>query len=235
MTNVHNFGGEKGGVGKSFVCKAAVQYLLDKEKPFVPIETDRSAPDLARAYKDSLQVEHAIFSENQEYQDAANKIYNLALEKTVIVNLSASSLRPVSDWIRNNELLEIGKEEGVNFYFWFVCSGEIDSVLLFQKSLKEFGNSLPHILVKNNGTCPKGDWSLLDENQDLQALMKKCQVKTIEFPKFFGDAERDIIRDKSLSFGAAREYPEFGSISRQRVKRFLREAYAAFDSAGVLP
>jgi hypothetical protein len=35
------------------------------------------------------------------------------------------------------------------------------------------------------------------------------------------------------SIGEARSSKKFGSISRQRVKRFLREAYAVFEGAGV--
>jgi hypothetical protein len=65
----------------------------------------------------------------------------------------------------------------------------------------------------------------------LQSLMAQYQVRVIDFPKFIGNADRNAIDAASLSFGKAREYEQFGSIGRQRVKRFLREAYEAFDEA----
>jgi hypothetical protein len=63
--------------------------------------------------------------------------------------------------------------------------------------------------------------------------MAQYEVRVIDFPKFIGNADRNAIDAASLSFGEAREYERFGSIGRQRVKRFLREAYEAFDAAGV--
>jgi hypothetical protein len=97
--------------------------------------------------------------------------------------------------------------------------------------LEFFKSDVPHILVKNWGKCD--DWEPLENDEYLQSLMAQYEVRVIDFPKFIGNADRNAIDAASLSFGEAREYERFGSISRQRVKRFLREAYEAFDAAGV--
>lgn len=248
MSAIHLFGGEKGGVGKTLTDKTFVQYHIDKKLEFVAFETDRSAPDVAKAYGNVIGIETAIFSESLEHEDSPNKIYNTALEKPVIVNLSASSLQPVINWIRKQDLLELAAEEGVQFYFWFVCSGEVESVELLHKSLIEFGKEIPHILVKNWGMT--SDWSLLEVQKkdvekdketsttrkliELPKLLKQLDVKVCDFPEFVGRSTCNRIRDNHLSLGYARSTQEFSSIERQRVKKFLRLAYSAFESVGVL-
>ncbi|NJK49709.1 hypothetical protein HC931_17580 [Candidatus Gracilibacteria bacterium] len=230
MADVHLFGGEKGGIGKSFVCRTAIQYLLDREEVFALFDTDRSNPDVRRIYNEA-GCRVAVFSEGERYEDKANAIYNAALEKRVLVNLPAQVFIPVSEWFERNELLSIASDDGVKFFYWFVCDGGYDSLKLLGKSLEFFKSDVPHILVKNWGKCD--DWEPLENDEDLQSLMAQYEVMVIDFPKFIGNADRNAIDAASLSFGEAREYERFGSISRQRVKRFLREAYEAFDEAGV--
>ena len=249
MAAIHVFGGEKGGVGKTLANKTFVQYHIDNKSDFVAVETDRSAPDVAKAYDSEIGVQTAIFSESIEHEDSPNKIYNAALEKTVIVNLAASSLQPVINWIRKQDLLELAVDEGVQFYFWFVCSGEVESVELLHKSLKEFGKEIPHILVKNWGMT--SNWDLLEVQKEdterdkessttkklveLPRMLKQLDVQVCDFPEFVGKSTCNKIRDNHLSLGYARETQEFSSIERQRVKKFLRQAYEAFEGVGVLP
>src|SRR3954463_12507787 len=45
-------GGGKGGVGKSLMATAVVDFLLADEKKVHLIETDTSAPDVFKTYKD---------------------------------------------------------------------------------------------------------------------------------------------------------------------------------------
>ena len=237
MADIHSCGGEKGGVGKSTVCKVMLQYLLDNRISVVGFDTDRSAKDLKKAYdRPGLDIREAIFSEAAEHENAAKEIFNTALETTVLVNLAASSFEPVSSWIRNNELLEISKEEGINFYLWFICDGSVESVGALYRSLQAFGQDISHLVVKNQGRNPSSDWRLIDEDTTLRGLMKKCRVRELVVPKFFGEEEFKIIRDTSLGFREALESKDlgFGPIERQRIRRFLREAYEALESVEIL-
>ena len=231
--DIHLIGGEKGGVGKSFYCRALVQYLLDKIgfPLFIVFDTDRSNPDVIRTYQSSATCKVAVFSEGERYEDTANAIYNAALTKLVIVNLPAQVFIPVKQWIEANELLEIAPDDGVRFFHWFVSDGGYDSFKLLEKSLTTFGDAIPHILVKNHGRCD--DWEALDTDAHLQSLLTRYRVQVIDFPKFIGTADRNRIDSDSLSFGKAREQKKYGPIARQRVKRFLREAYTAIDNTGV--
>ncbi len=236
MPDIHNFGGEKGGVGKSTFGKIVTQYFIDNQIPFIGFDTDRSAKDLKKSYhRPGVNIREAIFSEAAEHENAAKEVFNAALETTVLVNLSASSFEPVSSWIRNNELLEISLESGIKFHLWFVTDGSVESVGALYKSLQTFGQDISHVVVKNLGRNYSGDWRLIDQDPSLNSLMKSCQVKQLIFPKFYGEEEFKIIRDNSLGFREALESKDlgFGLIERQRIRRFLREAYLALESVKI--
>jgi hypothetical protein len=224
-TKIHLIDGEKGGVGKSLFARVVVQYHLDNELPFIAVETDRSNPALAGIYSDVCRF--AFFSEDENQLDKADPIYNFALEKSVIVDLPAQAYRSVKGWIIKNNLIELGKEDSVSFYKWFVCDGGYDSLKLLKQTLKEFGDDIQHILVKNLGKCE--DWQHLALDQDLQDLLTSKDVKIIEFPKFY-HMERNSIDMRRLTFSEALEPANFHSISRQRIKSFLRESNKAIAS-----
>ncbi|VEP15818.1 Mobilization protein MobD-like protein [Hyella patelloides LEGE 07179] len=226
MATIHFIDGEKGGVGKSFVARTMIQYGLDRNLPFVAVETDRSNPDVAGVYNDICQ--YAVFTEDEKQADKADRIFEMSLEKPVIVSLPSQVHRAMKSWIERNQLLSLGNEYGVSFCKWFVCNGEYDSIRLFMASVDCYGNKMTHILVRNLGLCD--EWSPIDEDSSVQELIKKYRVKVIDFPKL-GYKERYLINQKRLKFDDAREYKEFGVLGKQRVVNFLKAAYTAFDSA----
>lgn len=227
MTTIHLVDGEKGGVGKSFVTRTMIQYCLDRSLPFIAVETDRSNPDVNRVYPDVCSF--AVFSEDEKQASKADRIFEMALEKSVIVSLPSQVNRAVTTWIEENQLLALGSEHGVSFCKWFITNGEFDSVRLFQSSLDYYKGQMAHILVRNLGLCD--EWSPMENDELLQKLIKKYEVKVIDFPKL-GHTERYLINQHQLRFDDARENRELSILGRQRIVNFLKAAYAAFDSTG---
>lgn len=233
MAEIFLFGGEKGGTGKSFVCRCGVQYHLDNNISLNVYDTDRSNPDLKRIYGRSIDVKLGVFSEGVRYEDTANSIYNTAIATRTLVNLSAQVFPAMKLWFENNDLFEIAQEDGVNFVLWFVTDGGYDSLNLLGKSLEYFQDRAKHIVVKNHGTGGD-DWEPLNGDDRLQGLIADYGATVIDFPRFIGNSTRNRIDAENLTFGEARESQSFGSIGRQRVKKFLREAYTAFEAAQIL-
>ena len=228
MAVIHLIDGEKGGVGKSFIARTMIQYGLDRNLSFAAVETDRSNPDVSRVYKDICNF--AIFSESEKQADDADRIFALALKKPVIVSLPSQVDRAVQTWINRNQLLEFGDEYGVSFCKWFITNGEYDSLRLFQASINHYENQITHILVRNFGLCD--EWSQVDDDELLQKLIKKYQVKVIDFPKL-GYGERYLINRHQLRFDDAIQCQDLTILGKQRVVNFLKGAYSAFDSTGV--
>lgn len=228
MPRIHFFDGDKGGVGKSFCCRTLIQYFLDNNLPFIPVEADRYNPDVASRYPD-LGFQFAIFSDDDR-QTSADELLEYAQEKTVIISLPSQVGQPLNRWLE--DALEAAVPFKIEFIRWFVTSGSYESVDLFNESLKEHGANVNYVLVRNNGVGD--DWSEIDEFKGLKALMIKHKVKVIDFPKM-SFKERNLLDKNNLTLGEARNSPLMKTLSRTRIEKFLTEAYTAFDSTGLLP
>jgi hypothetical protein len=218
----------KGGVGKSFFLRTFIAYLLERNLPFCVFDTDRNNPDVWRCYKNVIPVNLAIFSEATKYEDAANGIFNQALDKTTLVNLPAQVHEPLKKWIFDNELLDVGREIGVRFHFWYVTDAGYDSLQLLKKSLHLYQHHVDYTVVKNYGRA--NDFDALDEDGELQDLLVQYNAQTISLPCFIGSSLRNTIDGQSLSFGEALQHEGFGVIDKQRIRKFLRETYSEIDT-----
>jgi hypothetical protein len=228
MPTIHLIDGEKGGVGKSFVAKTMIQYVMDRNLAYTAVETDRSNPDVANIYGDLCKL--AMLSEDEKQAHKADRIFELALSSPLIVSLPSQVHKSLKNWIEKNKLLEVCPEYGVKFLKWFVSNGEFDSVRLFSKSVNYFGDQIPHILVRNFGLCE--EWGQIDDDPLIQESIMNHNVTVIDFPKLEHN-ERYLINQEQLTFGQARENDKLTILGKQRVKNFLTSAYAAFDSTGV--
>lgn len=230
MATLHFFGGEKGGVGKSFVTRTAVQYHLDRGIDFALFDADDSNADVKRIYK-NCGCRDAIFSESDKYEDKAFALFEEAQKKTTLVNLPSHVIKPFKSWFEENDLFELAEENGVEYTIWFICSGGYDSYQHFADYLNYFQGKVNHVLVKNWGLC--NEWESLEKNKFLQQKISEYGVKVIDFPEFKGKACRNMIDEQSLTFGVARESKEFALIDRQRIKNFSKRVYRTYDDAGV--
>ncbi len=228
MGIIHLTDGEKGGVGKSFFARALAQYHLDKQIKFVCVEADRSNPTLRNVYKDICKG--AAFSEDEKLADSPDKVFDLALSQSVIVNFPAQVHRAFFKWFQTKGLSSLAKEHGVIFCKWWVSDGEDDSINLFLESLKQYDSAIPHIFVKNWGRCD--EWGFFQKHQAIQDAIKQSNIPVIDFPKL-GDARRVEINALRLTFDEARKHEPFGIIGRNQISTFLNQSYAALESTGL--
>ncbi|MFK8185266.1 MAG: hypothetical protein AB8B99_17980 [Phormidesmis sp.] len=233
MTAIHWFGGEKGGVGKSFLCRSAVEYFLARELGFIVFDTDRSTPDVLKLYKQAAGCRPAILSEAEKYEVAAGSIYNAALNERlpVLVNLGAASFRPLKAWLEKNYVLRSAKLNDITFYNWFVSNGGAGSLRQFGEALDYFGDSVQHVFVKNYGMTD--DWSALDDDTALMKRIDDENVIVIDFPRFVGNRDRNRIENLGLTFAAAQQHEAFDTLSQQRIKFYLDDVFDEFEKAGV--
>ncbi|MGB3791027.1 MAG: hypothetical protein WA949_23680 [Phormidesmis sp.] len=233
MADIHFWGGEKGGVGKSFACRTATDFHIDREIDFGLFDSDRTNPDVLKIYRDKVGARGAIFSESPRHADSANAIITTAVDddRRVLVNLPGNSLRPLLSWMNKSSFVDIVEEAGGQFYYWFVCSGGFASLEMFSQTLAAFDPRVSLIFVKNFGMSE--DWESFERDKALQKLIKQRGVKVMEFPAFIGNYHRNQIRKLGLSFLEAGEREDFKSVGRQRAKSFLSAAFAQFDSLGV--
>jgi hypothetical protein len=231
MSSLNFIGGEKGGVGKSVAARALAQYFIDREKPFTGFDTDRSHTSFTRFYADYASP---VIVDSYEGLD---RIFN-ALEAgdaetavpSVIVDLAAQTAAPLARWVQDSDLLSVLADMGVTVNFWHVADAGHDSVDLLGRLLTTYGAAPGYVVLRNHGRG--SDFSQLDKSQAM-AKAHELGAYCIDLPALHETSMRKIDR-QNTSFWAAindRSSPEcLGMLERQRVKTWLRNAYASFDT-----
>lgn len=231
MPSLNFIGGEKGGVGKSVAARLLAQYFIDKEQPFTGFDTDRSHTSFTRFYSDFASP---VVVDSFEGLDLIASEFENPTEdgqtRSVIVDLAAQTAAPLSRWIRDSDLIPLMAEMGVTVNFWHLADAGKDTVDLLGRLLSTYGDGPNYIVVKNLGRG--SDFSQLDESAAMQkALELGAQVITLAQ---LHEASMRKIDRQNASFWAAVNTKSgedaLGLLERQRVKSWLKGAYAVFDT-----
>ena len=215
-----------------------LHFLLEiiKDSTFYLVETDRSRPDVKAYYESRLgnRCVDAFFSEAEFKSNSADKIFELALQANVVVNLPAQIAVPFDEWVERNCLEEMTAEKNIKMVMWFVCSGEDDSVDLFRKSLEKYGSWMQHVFVKNEGVCPdEGVWERISLLPKMKQLKEQYNFPVISLPKFYM-ADRDALKANPMPFEEALKRNDiFTELGKKRTRKFLEKAASEFNKTGL--
>src|SRR6185369_5817368 len=128
--SIYLIGGEKGGVGKSFVARLLAQHFIDQQIPFVGFDTDRSHATLTRFYTGFASP---IVVDRYEALDA---IIESAVEvpaRRVLVDLAAQTMEPMARWMEESGVLDLADMQGIALNYWHVMDNGRDSMELLLK------------------------------------------------------------------------------------------------------
>ena len=226
MSHIHFIGGEKGGVGKSLVSRILAQYFIDRERPFLAFDTDRSHGALMRFYADYASP---VVVDRYESLDAIVEAASADPQRSILVDLAAQTQDALTQWIEESGLLELSSEMDIALTYWHVMDSGRDSADLLKKLLDRFGSRLNYVLVQNH---IRGDnFDILEASGEKQrALGLHARVINI---KRLHEASMIKIDSHSSSFWAATQRADehaLGILERQRVKLWLRHAYGEIDT-----
>ena len=229
-------GGEKGGVGKSFVVRTLAVFLHEQGLPMTVFECDRTNPDVFRTFTGKLDTKYAVFSEGRQFQDAAIDILRTGAERLALVNLPAQVQSAFSVWLNKNGVVQIAKRKGIGLRLFFVMDGSEESRKLAKTSLQQFGDHLKHVLICNQGKHM--DWSFVLEDKELQALVAEKDASYLYFPEFYGETTIPKIDRHSLTFREAitfehENWDPWKDI--YRTENFLETAFERFMQAKLFP
>lgn len=231
MPSINFIGGEKGGVGKSVVARLLAQYFIDKGRAFTGFDTDRSHTSFARFYADfaapvvvdtyeGLDLIAATFEEAPASGPLAN----------VIVDLAAQTAAPLARWVKDSDLVSLMASMGVTVNFWHVADAGKDTVDLLDRLVSTYGAGPNYIVVKNLGRG--SDFSQLDASPALKKALA-LGGHVLELAQLHEASMRKMDR-QNASFWAAIHHKggedSLGLLERQRVKTWLKNAYASFDA-----
>ena len=234
MSNAINlWSGEKGGTGKSWLARLDCQRHLDRQQDFFLIDTDKSNATTSNYYGSFLFDKQAYFSEATERASTANPILDAALLRPVVANCRAGTNESLLTWLVTKKVPQTAKRLGIKMRYLFVSDLENDSLNLFQPTAEAIGQYMPLIFVANIGRNTT-DLEFF-ESTGFQALLSRFEVPVISLGLF--DLEMKKVVDgrnperKLLTWGEARDYPDFGILGQQEIQTYLEDFYAQLDRA----
>jgi hypothetical protein len=231
MATLNFIGGEKGGVGKSVAARVLAQYFIDKGQPFTGFDTDRSHTSFARFY---AEYASPVVVDTYEGLDQVASVFEevpaSGVRPSVIVDLAAQTAAPLSRWIRDSDLLSLLASMGVTVNFWHLADAGQDSVELLDRLVNTFGPGPNYFVVKNEGRG--SDFSQLERSP---ALKKAYAMggRLVTLGQLHEASMRKIDRSNASFWSAIHTStgPDaLGMLERQRVKTWLRNTYATFDT-----
>jgi len=227
MSSLNFIGGEKGGVGKSVTSRLLAQYFIDRNKPFVGFDTDRSHNSFTRFYEGFASP---VVVDTFEGLDAVVNGFEANPQQNVIVDLAAQTLAPLARWIQESDLFGVFEELGVQVNFWHVMDDGRDSTDLLGKLLDTFGDKPNYILVQNYGRGT--DFGLLLGSQPMSRA-SQLRAHVVALPRLNEASMRKIDAHNASFWKAVNDRDgaaSLGLLERQRVKSWLATVYAAFDT-----
>jgi len=208
-------GGSKGGVGKSMVTMALLDYLQgNDQKPFL-VETDTSNPDVWKAYKDELKHSTINLDGRSGWAELI-EVCDSNRESPVVINTAARNNTAVT---KNGETLggTLAELKRQLVVLW-VINRQRDSLEL----LREFMEAVPHahVHIVRNGYFGDEEKFELYNGSKTRAAIEAKGGKSVTFPDL-ADRVSDELYTKRLSITTASK--EMGIGNRAELNRWKKE------------
>jgi hypothetical protein len=200
--SIYLVGGSKGGVGKSLLTMATVDYLQQQGESVLLIESDTSNPDVWKAYKDCAETELVNLDEADGWIHLVN-LCDSKPDSTVVINTAARNNKGVSTYgeTLNSTLAEL-KRELVTLW---VINRQRDSLELLKEFMEAIPNAAVHVV--RNGYFGEEKKFELYNGSKIRTAVEKRGGQSVTFPDL-ADRVSDDIYSKRMSIAvASKELP----------------------------
>lgn len=182
--------------------------------------------------------ERITFTGSNDDYFLADKIFDIAKDRDVMIVLPSQVASYVNRWLHQNDvvgMLEDPKNK-IKFVYYFITNGTPESLDLFEESVEAFGGKIPHVLVKNLGAATNIRWNRFDEDGKIQALLDKYQFQSIYFPEILiAPEDKNKILSEYIPWGEALGSDWIPFSTKRRLTKCIREATQALGSTGLIP
>ena len=179
-------GGTKGGVGKSFVSMALIDFLLSRyhgKKQTMLIETDSTNPDVAKIYSKKIPTETVALDETETaWLNLARIIYEHQ-DKFMVLNTAKGN----SGITQFGKMFQSSLEDcGIKLVTFWPMNRQVDSVdhLLEYLKIIDYGQIFP---IRNNYYGAAEDFVILNnrltKGKDKQLFLSRFSMDDVmDFP-----------------------------------------------------
>jgi hypothetical protein len=213
-------GGGKGGVGKSLLSIALVDYVsVTDGRPFL-VATDTSVPDVYKTYGGEIGADQVNLDEREGWIELLNLVESHP-EDTIVVNTGARNQTGVSNFGRTlrKALPQLKRRLIV---FWL-----IDRKRESLELLSDFIETLPEatiIVVRNMYLGTERKFELYNGSK-MRAAIEQAGGRSLNFPEL-ADRVTDAMNKGRLTIAKAIEELSFGD--RMEVERWRDECKEMF-------
>ncbi|MDS0861643.1 protein mobD [Burkholderia pseudomultivorans] len=200
---IYMVGGSKGGVGKSFVTLALIDYLRRTDVNVVLVETDTSNPDVMKAVHDEIECGSCDLDDVGGWIDFVN-FCDRHRDATVVVNTAARSQSGVARY--GGTLASTLDDLARRLVVLWVINRQRDSLELLLKFGATFPNAVTHV-VRNGYFGAAEKFTLYRDSQLRKAI--ETQGQSLDFPDL-ADRVADELRSQRLSVRKAAETMHIG-------------------------
>ncbi len=199
---IYLIGGSKGGVGKSLVTMALVDYLEQQGEAVLLVESDTANPDVWKAYQDSVATELVNLDEADGWIQLVN-LCDSKPESVVVINSAARNNIGVSAYgeTLNGTLAELNRE----LVTLWVINRQRDSLELLKEYMDAIPNAVIHVV--RNGYFGEEKKFELYNGSKLRALVEERGGKSITFPELADRVSDDLYSQRLTIAAASKEFP----------------------------
>ena len=214
-------GGSKGGVGKSLITMAMVDYLLEQNENILLIDSDTSNPDVWKAYHETVKCELVNLDEAEGWIELVNYCDNNP-DSTVVINTAARNNKGVSKYgtTLNTSISELNRK----LITLWIINRQRDSLELLNEYMDALPNADVHVL-RNAYFGDEKKFELYN-NSKLRALIEKKGGKSLTYPELADRVADDIFCERMSIPVAIKELP-MGN--RAELMRWRGESKKVFD------
>lgn len=214
--------GDKGGVGKSTFARVLAEWYSDNAVQWQGFDTDATNGHLCRFYP--AHTVPVILSED----GSIDQILNAATgdRNVLLVDLGARTGDIIQRWCQETDLLSVKDELGLAITICFLLDPVKDSTSLLKEVTDHFADHCSYVLVKNQANGLR--FSLYDGSNTRKRLLTELQAVEIELPELLSITYQQV-DEGNLGWSAASKNTKLQLAARQRVKGFLKQAFAQLE------
>lgn len=211
-------GGSKGGVGKSKLSFAVIDYLLEKKKRVLLLETDTSNPDVYKAHYQHENLGIVCKQVNLDVSDGWIEMVNLADEYPdhyAVINSAARSNTGIEKY--GATLKETLGELSRDLITFWIINRQRDSIELLRGFMNAFPAALIHVFRNLYFGCPE-KFELYNNSNSKKLIERNGQ--TFDFPDLADRVADKIYSERIPIPVAVKEFPigDRAELKRWRIK-----------------
>jgi hypothetical protein len=221
--DIYFIGGSKGGVGKSMVAVALLDYLIDRGNDVILIESDTSNPDVWKTYHSGMKSELINLDEADGWIALVN-ICEMHPNCPVVVNSASRNNVAVAKYgaTLNSSLRELDRK----LITLWVINRQRDSLELLKEYLETMTETALHA-VRNAHWGEERKFELY-QNSKLRTEIESRGGKSLTFPDLADRVADELNRSRMSIAVGLRELP-LGN--RAELSRWRGEAAKVFAQA----